>query len=331
MISPFPYPIRLDIPPKELYNYPIRQKLEVKRMDEELFSGLADLGFKDIEDIDLFKKSENELDTVETEIINDVDRERSLLYDREVVCPVCEKKFLIKTIKKSSNKAIKRESDFYVHYNLINPYFYEVWLCNHCGYAALSSDFLKIKPGQISLVKQKVTPKWQNKIYPDTYNVNIALERYKLALLNYFFTDDVASKKAMTCLKIAWMYRLLKDNANELIFQKQAIEGFEHAYTDEKFPFYEMDEFMVQYLIGEMHRRTGNDDKALSWFGKVITSFHAKQNIKEKARDQRDLIIETRRKAELTQNIESANVATDATTDVNASKKSGFFSKFFNK
>lgn len=299
-------------------------------MDEELFSGLADLGFNNIEDIDLFKKAEDEAEALDTELITDEDRERSLLYDREIVCPVCQKKFSIKTIKKSSNKAIKRESDFYVHYNLINPYFYEVLLCNHCGYAALSTDFAKIRPGQADLVRKKVTPKWQNKTYPDIYNVNIAIERYKLALLNYFFTEDVASKKAMTCLKIAWMYRLLKDKPNELTFLKQAIEGFEHAYTEEKFPFYEMNEFMVQYLIGEMHRRVGNDDKALSWFGKVITSFNAKQNIKDKARDQRDLILEARQVAEQVQNMESS-AADDAAADTEATKKSGFFSKFFNK
>jgi uncharacterized protein (DUF2225 family) len=302
-------------------------------MDEELFSGLADLGFNNIEEIDLFKKAEDEVEAIDTEIISDEDRERSLLYDREIVCPVCQRKFPIKTIKKSSNKAIKRESDFYVHYNLINPYFYEVLLCNHCGYAALSTDFPKIRPGQADLVRKKVTPKWQNKSYPDIYDVNIAIERYKLALLNYFYTEDVASKKAMTCLKIAWMYRLLKDKQNEQTFLKQAIEGFEHAYTEEKFPFYEMNEFMVQYLIGEMHRRTGNDDKALSWFGKVITSFNAKQNIKDKARDQRDLILETRKQAEHAQGMEAANVAGDAAsiTDTEAGKKSGFFSKFFGK
>lgn len=303
-------------------------------MDEDLFSELANLGYKDIEAVDLFKRTDSQVEAIETEIINDEERERSLLYDRELVCPVCGNKFLIKAIKKSSNKILKRESDFYVHYSIINPYFYEVYLCNHCGYAALSSDFLKIKPSQVPLVREKVTPKWQGKSYPEIYNVKIAIERYKLALLNYFYLEDVASKKAMTCLRIAWMYRLLKDNINEVTFLKQAIQGFEHAYTEEKFPLYEMDEFTALYLLGELNRRIGDDDKALSWFGKVITSFNANQKVKDKARDQRDLIVEARKESEKATGIGDSDITSDK-VDVDSEealpKKSKFFSRFFNK
>ncbi|SFU63281.1 hypothetical protein SAMN04487886_108115 [Clostridium sp. DSM 8431] len=44
------------------------------------------------------------------------------------------------------------------------------------------------------------------------------------------------------------------------------------------------------YLIGELHRRTGNSKEALVWLGNVIVSRNAPYRIKEKARNMRDTI-----------------------------------------
>ena len=44
------------------------------------------------------------------------------------------------------------------------------------------------------------------------------------------------------------------------------------------------------YLIGELYRRTGNNEEALLWFGNVIISRNAPFRIKEKARDMKELI-----------------------------------------
>lgn len=154
----------------------------------------------------------------------------------------------------------------------------------------MKADFLKIKSHEISLVKEKITPRWKKREYPEEFNADIAIERYKLALLNYYITEGVSSKKAMTCLKLAWMYRLKNLNENEKEFLTQALNGFENAFFKESLPIYGMDRYTTMYLIGEVNRRIGNDEKALLWFSKVITQPGVKFKLKELARDQRDLI-----------------------------------------
>jgi uncharacterized protein (DUF2225 family) len=295
-------------------------------MHNDLFSDLQDLGFDDIEEIDLFNKEKLEELKKEKEMPNNNEKEKTLLYDREILCPVCNLKFKVKSVKKEGYNSIRRDSDSFIHYQSINPYFYDVWICDNCGYSAMESDFFKIKSYQIPLIIEKITPKWLKKTYPETYDVTIAIERYKFSLLNYFYMDVPASRKAMNCLKIAWMYRMINDSEKEIAFLKQAIAGFEVAYFNEAFPIYKIDKFSMLYLLGELNRRIGDYEKALSWFSQVIISIHAPQKIKEKTRDQRDLIDAAQAAQKKVQLMEKLSKEAEQHP-----KKEKFFDRFFKK
>lgn len=295
-------------------------------MKNDLFSDLGDLGFESIEEIDLFNKDKKEEAPSQTKEVFDEEKEKSMIYEREVICPVCGAKFKAKTVKKEGYRVLKRDSDSFIHYATINPYFYDVWICNNCGYAASTLDFQKIKSFQIDLVKENITRKWQGKNYPEVYDINIAIERYKMALLNYFYMDVPASRKAMLCLKLAWMHRIQSEHDKEISFIKQALEGFQTAYSSEDFPICNMDRFTYLYLLGELNRRIGDFDKSLSWFSQVITTPGASQKIKDKCRDQKDLIEEAR-----TAMKKAAEIAPIEEDNEASNKKEGFFSKFFKK
>lgn len=287
-------------------------------MNENLFSGLEDLGFNDINDVQLFnKKKEEQKEEAKEKKEEDP---RNHLYDVTVTCPVCQHVFQSRAVKSSAIRRQKSDSDLLVRYSLINPYFYEVYLCNICGYASMKQDFEKMREYQIELVQKKISPKWQGRRYPDVYDVDIAIERYKLSLLNSVVMESKTSRKALNCLRLAWMYRLKEDDSSEQLFLKQALDGFNEAYTNEDFPICGMDKFTVMYLIGELNRRTSRLDEANLWFSKIITTPNAPQKIKDLARDQRDLI-----KEELQRVAETAE-DTEVEED---NKKSGFFSKFF--
>jgi len=243
---------------------------------------------------------------------NDVN-ESIYLYDKTVTCPICGSVFKARAIKKSSYRIVKQDTDFFYEYKNINPYFYDVWLCNICGYAAMKTDFNKIREREKELIIEKISMKWHAKSYPETYNVNIAIERFKIALLNYMAMDAKSSTKAMTCLKIAWMYRMLGNSELEISYMKNSIDEFNKAYFSEMFPIYGMDKFTMMYLIGELNRRTSNDEEALMWFGRVIGETNAPQKLKNKIRDQKDLI---------------KSLIKDEPSE-NDEKKKGLFSKFF--
>lgn len=212
------------------------------------------------------------------------------IFFKKVLCPVCNKTFETPTVKVNIPRISYKDSDFFIRYSIENPYFYDVWICPNCGYSALKTDFSKIRNFQKKLIKENITPKWVNRYYKLPYDENIAIEKYKLALLSSITIESKSSTKAMICLKIAWMYRLLNDNLKEKNFLSQALTLFEDTYSKESLPIYGLDRFSIMFLIGELNRRLNNNDIALRWFSEVITSMGANQKVKEMARDGKDKI-----------------------------------------
>ncbi|MCR1935140.1 DUF2225 domain-containing protein [Clostridium tepidum] len=255
-------------------------------------------------------------------------KEKSLLYNKEVTCPVCGNIFKAKSIKTSSYRVVKKDSDLFIRYSIINPYFYDVWVCTECGYAAMKSDFNKIKSFQINSVKERINPNWVPREYPEIYNIDIAIERFKLSLLNYVVIESAASKKAFNCLKLAWMYRLKNNHDKENLFLNQALESLKEAYSSEDFPIYGMDNYTTLYLIAELMRRTGNTKEALRLFSNIITYPGISSRLKNLARDQKDLIKEQMNEID-------SNTVNDISMEIdkkdNTKSKGRFLSKFINK
>ena len=257
------------------------------KYNSNIFSDLKDYGLDDLCDLKLYKTkdvmTEQEL-LEETSPIN-------FLFDRKLTCPICESTISVRAVKSSGIRVLSRDTDFMVNYQEPNPLFYDVWLCVNCGYAAPSSRFNTINNKQIKLIKEKLCPKWKlSKNYPSIYDENIAVEFHQLALLNTVIKMGRASEKASICLKLAWLYRIKKDINNENKFIYQAIQGFSDAYENENFPFNGLDEPSVEYLIGELYRRLGENSLALKWLSKVLSSRIAKEKIKDMARTQKDII-----------------------------------------
>ena len=212
------------------------------------------------------------------------------IFDKSVVCPVCGNHFKTKAVKSKSPRIQSKDSDFFIRYNVANPYFYDVWICNSCGYAAMKADFENLRSFRQELVKSNISPKWKPREYPDILDANLAIERYKLALLNAVLIKMPDSTKAMISLKIAWMYRLLDDNEHEINFLTQALDAFNDAYVEEPFPIYGMQRDSFMYLLGELNRRTNNGEEALRWFSKAIVSTNSSYRVKEMARLGKDLV-----------------------------------------
>ncbi|MGL4772693.1 MAG: DUF2225 domain-containing protein [Clostridium sp.] len=218
------------------------------------------------------------------------------VYDKKVICPICNNEFTTTTVKTKSPRRASQDSDFFIRYNVINPYLYDVWICNKCGYSSMKSDFEKIKSYQKEKILMAITPKWSPKKYPEELQVNHAIERYKLALINSNILERPASSSGMICLKIAWMYRLINDAVQEKLFLERALNSFTEAYFYEDFPMYGLNRDSMTYLIGELNRRIENFDESLKWFSKTVTTIGFSQKIKEMARNSKDLIDESLKK-----------------------------------
>ncbi|WP_179631979.1 DUF2225 domain-containing protein [Clostridium peptidivorans] len=106
-------------------------------MSNKIFSDLHNLGFDNLNNMNIYKKDDN------NSIVEDKKKEvnkLSHIYEKEVTCPVCNNVLKVKAVKSSSYRFASKDSDLFMRFGIINPYFYDVWICDNCGYASLKND-----------------------------------------------------------------------------------------------------------------------------------------------------------------------------------------------
>jgi uncharacterized protein (DUF2225 family) len=215
------------------------------------------------------------------------------LYNKEVVCPVCSAKFNVTKVKSRACKVLKRDSDFCVHYEGINPILYDAWVCENCGYAAQADKFPDITPKEADKLKANLMPKWKRRNLNGERDVDTALEAFKLVLISHQFRNAKSSELAKVCMRIAWLYRY-KGDEEENKFIGFALKHYIDTFETEKFPVDKLDEYTCMYMIGELCFRTGRYEDAVKWFSRLISSEEArkKPTLIEAARDQYQLVKE---------------------------------------
>ncbi|QSZ28334.1 DUF2225 domain-containing protein [Aceticella autotrophica] len=189
------------------------------------------------------------------------------LYDKKIICPVCKGEFIMTKVKTSQLKVIERKSDFYTKYEGIEPFFYDVIVCSNCGYAALESEFDKITDISRNEILSKVTANWVKREFSGERTPQKALEAYLLSLYCSQLKKDKDIVFAKTCLRIAWIYRMLLDKDNENKYLKFSLDFYIKAYNG--IDVY--DEIQLTYMIGELNKMLDNKEEAKKWFSKVIS------------------------------------------------------------
>ena len=271
-----------------------------------LLSGLSGLGLDNLENMDIYKNEEKEKQ--KKEIVAPKVEEKDLIYDKTFECPVCGESFSAKIMKSGKARLLKTDQDLRPQYDGIDAAKYDVELCPHCGYAALSRYFTTVGSAQAKLIKEHISQRVQ--LHPhtgDTYTYEEAVERYKLALANAVVKRAKASEKAYICLKSAWLLRgyaesLEKEEepdrkklsdlrTQEAEYLENAYNGFTEAMQTEDFPMCGMDEITVEYLIGVLAARFKKYDVASKMVANILTSPTANNRTKDKARELKEQIL----------------------------------------
>jgi len=190
-------------------------------------------------------------------------------YENEVRCQVCKKEY--KITKLLSRKAVvkKRDSDFCPHYKDLNPIFYSVNVCPHCGFTSFNSDEEKLNSQEIKKYKEKMSSKWKYQELNGIREIDDAIKIYKLLLLTYNVIDEKKSSIATACLRLAWLYRYKNDKENEMKYLKNMIKNNEIAFSTEKLSVNYKNELEIMFIVGETYRKLGEFKEAVKWFTKV--------------------------------------------------------------
>lgn len=285
---------------------------------DELFKDLEIMGITDFDDVELF---------VEESLKEEEDAARAtkaakemissqIVYQRKIRCALCGKESLTSSVRSGRIRFLDTDLDFRPIYDGFDPILYDVVVCPYCGYAALNKYFNRLSELKAKHVKQKITATYKGKEYPLILDYDMAIERYKLVLLNCALGHDSNGLKAYICLKISWLYRgkiqertkntkfeklsaeekLIWTETNagliekEVLFIKNAYEGFKIAYDVEEFPIMGIDQGSMEYLIAEMARRIGDFQESKKWLSKVIQRQSSNKRLYNKIIEVRDLI-----------------------------------------
>lgn len=276
-----------------------------------ILSGLESFGLKGLESVDIFSDNNKKKEAKKEAAVEKAPEltESDLIFEKGYKCPVCDKEFKNKTVKIGKAKLIETDLDLRPKYEIVDTIKYDVVLCPHCGYSALSRYFQYITGPQAKLIKTNISATFSNK--PDAGDITTydeAIEKYKLALANAIVKRSKSSEKAYICLKMAWVVRGKKEaldknakdydaklaecNAEEDELLQNALDGFLAARQSEMFPMCGMDESAVDYLIAAESIHFGQMDVAAKLVAGIIASPVANKRMKEKARNLKDIIVE---------------------------------------
>lgn len=279
-----------------------------------LFSGLEEFGLGKLSNhLEVYEEKEQVQNTRNDQAVIPEFTEAELLFDKTMTCPVCDQTIKVKTVKTGKVKLLSADSDLRPKYQDVDSLKYDAIVCPSCGYASLRRFFDFVTTNQAKQIKEKISANFRGiNQEMETYSYDDAIARHKLALVSAIVKNAKLSEKAYICLKTAWIIRgkhealptdtpdydevveAIKEEENDFI--EKAYKGFRDAFAKESFPMCGMDEMTCTYLVAELARRSGDLDEASRWVSKVLVSRTANERIKDKARDIKDLIKNTKEK-----------------------------------
>ncbi len=204
------------------------------------------------------------------------------IYDKSYTCPVCGEPFKAKQVRKGRAKFISNDDDLKPNYTPVQPDYYDVIMCDHCGYAAISSKFDKITLSQQEAIEKEITPLYEKTDYPDVYDVDTAIERYNMALRNCEAKKSKAGEKAYIHLKLAWFCRDKNDKSSEIEHLKLAYSGFNEAFTTEKLPICGLDENTLLYILAATGIEIGYPEESIRILSRLIVKKDLSSRFKQK-------------------------------------------------
>jgi len=161
---------------------------------------------------------------------------------------------------------MSQDTDFYAHFEEINPVFYSIWVCPHCGYAAQDLYFETLSEDNTRQIETFLQGKDVKVDFCGARTLSQAMASYKLAIYYGEMLHLKSSRLALLYHKLAWLYRDEGKKQQEEQLLSKACDYYEEAMYNEKLPLGNLTEITLIYLTGELLRRTGNLDEALKRF-----------------------------------------------------------------
>lgn len=189
-------------------------------------------------------------------------------YIKEHTCPCCGAVVASCAVRSRFLRVSRTDADFYQHFEGPNPYFYEVIICDACGYAFDEVDREPLNPSARKMGRQCSAGSVRQG-FSGPRTLEQAVLAFRRALDCQHVVGARASVRARTSLRLAWLHRSAGDEAAERKGICFALQHYLRAFELET-PSDVKRELHLMYLVGELYRRLGERGTAVQWFSRVI-------------------------------------------------------------
>lgn len=208
------------------------------------------------------------------------------LYAKKCRCPYCLKDTETKRVLSRHIRTDHTDLDGLIHYQGPNVYFYEPVQCSHCRFI-FHESFEKLRPDVRTVLETDILPVLPVLPFAETERtLKQALHLYKFCLYIAQVTFQKDSIQAMLGVRISWMYRLLQDTTQEMIWAKRAVQKYETLYleyTDAVRTGIPHDVLLLR--ISDLYATLGDTDNAKQWYSLIFQSKIVSDRIKKDARE----------------------------------------------
>ena len=186
-------------------------------------------------------------------------------------CPICQEDTRVVKVR-SRLPVLKRDEDGCVHYEGgFNAYFYTVWTCEHCGFAADEKTFTTKMPDRhLKILRGELLKNKFGVDFVEERTLDDAVFAFKLAIS---YVEQVEGKfftQAKYAHQLAWLYRDALDEDNERKFLERAIRLYDASLAKETYPIEGLSDSGATYLISALYRRLGENEKCAAYLSRLM-------------------------------------------------------------
>lgn len=189
----------------------------------------------------------------------------------EKTCPICGATTRVVKVR-SRLMALATDCDLCTHYKDFNPYFYTIWVCEHCAYAADEKKFTSPMPSKHKQQIQEFLA--QRRAHFEFHEVRTlpeAVASFQLAIFYEEMLKASLGHRAGLYLELAWIYRISGDSEREVPMLQRAAELYEQSVQTERYPIGNLTDTMAIYLTGAIYYRMHDYEKATSFLSRLIS------------------------------------------------------------
>ena len=207
------------------------------------------------------------------------------LYDKNLTCLYCEKKFTSKQVRTNRIKLLGQDSDYCPHYEGENPIFYEAFICPHCGFA-FTQSFNELTPGKREIIEKNYIQKLKEiPNYCGHRTWKEAIRAFNLAALSSYLKGENEAITGHLFLRIAWIYRYVDEKEKEKRFLKKALDFYNAAYLKGSSSSTNISEYQLLYLMGDIYTRLDHYQEASKIFSQLFSDPDVPPKIRSRAID----------------------------------------------